>query len=335
MANNNGLYTREDVEFVKRLLVNGVYFDEFVNRFGFSTEQITAMFQSFRQSHFRIFLNDKCGEPCLVLKEDYMKEKGYNSKIITPTLNEKVLVIADTHFGSFNDNPRIMDKIYNFCKAEGISIIIHLGDVIEGKEYYVKPTGGDGLRYSMSDENQLAYLQGCLPYDKGIKMYVLQGNHDQYSNDGIALDTMGQFIEAYGRKDINIVGFDYAELQINSDTLYLNHGYLKEFSAFEKVGDCDLILSGHSHRSKIDYNPGQGYVAESVTTLSNIEHTNKAHPIEDNQFFVGFDVLDISFNDNKTFNTILINRYKMSTSLYSKPRILPSPTVINFSRTRK
>lgn len=335
MANNYGLYTREDEEFVKRLLVNGVYLDEFVKRFGFTTEQITAMFQSFRQNHFRVFLHERCGDPCLMLKEAYIKEKDYNAKIITPTLNEKILVIADTHFGSFNDNPGIMDKIYNFCAAKGINTIIHLGDVVEGKEYYVKPTGGDGLRYSMTDETQLSYLSNCLPYDKNIKMYVLQGNHDQFSNDGIALDTMGQFIETYGRKDIKIVGFDYAELQVNSDVLYLNHGYLKDFSAFEKVGDCDLILSGHSHRSKVDYKPGLGYAAESVTTLSNIEHMNKSKPDEENQFFVGFTVLDITFNDNKTFDTIVSTRYKVTNSQYTKPKPLETTVNIQFNRTRK
>ena len=78
-----------------------------------------------------------------------------------------------------------------------------------------------------------------------------------------------------------------------------------------------------------------GYVVETVPTLSNIEHINNNHEAADNRFFVGFITLDISLNENKTFNTIEINRYKLTNSPYSKPKILPSPTTVEYRRFRK
>lgn len=329
----NGLYSREDCEFVKRLLKNGVYLDEFVNRFGFNIDQITAMFQSFRQESYRVFIGEEAGSKILVLKDKYMKMCGYDDKIISPVNEFKIAIVSDTHFGSKNDNPRIMDKVYNFCKGEGIKDIIHLGDVVEGKEYYVKRVCKGELRYTLTDENQLEYLNQNLPYDKGIKMHILAGNHDQFSNEGVALDIIGQLIKEYKRNDISVAGFDYRAFPVNSDFLYLNHGYIRDYSEYESDTDKSLILNGHSHRSKNDI--CHGYVVETVPTLSNIEHINNNHEAADNRFFVGFITLDISLNENKTFNTIEINRYKLTNSPYSKPKILPSPTTVEYRRFRK
>lgn len=332
---SNGLYSREDETFVKKLLEHGVLLDEFVNRFGFTQEQITAMFQSFRKDFYRVFIIEKCGDLWLVLKPDYMKFMGYNDKIITKKNVLKICLTADPHFGSVNDNPGIMDKVEEFCTVEGIEHIVYLGDTREGTEYYIKKYAKGKCRCELDEESELEYLNQNIPYNKLTTKHILETNHDVFSDDGISRDFVKQLRDKYGREDLKVTGFDYAELPVNGDTLYLNHGYVRDFSDFDYENESRLYLCGHSHRSLSRNNLERGYFVEYVTTLSNIEHKNRNRPDEENNFYVGFEVLEIEFNDNKSFNNVLITRYKTTNSPYSKPEALPHQDLIEFSRVRK
>lgn len=329
---SNGLYSREDEEFVKRLLKSGIAYDELVRRFGLNQEQITAMFQSFRKNFYRVFPIVKCGEICLVLKDEYMKLMGYNDKIMSKKNSFKLCVITDTHAGSVNDIPGIMDKVENFCVAENIEHIIHVGDLIEGAEYYVKKYTKGKCRCETSE---IEYLNKFMPYNKLTKKHILLSNHDIFSDDGIARDIIKQLHDAYGREDVVVSGFDYAELPVNGDTLYLNHGYLKNFSNSDYDEGKRLYLCGHSHRSYERNNMDQGYHVEYLPPLSNIEHRQKNRSPEENNFFVGFITLEVELNDNGTFNTIILTRYETTNSVYTKPKPLPHQSIVEYSRVRK
>ena len=332
----NSIYTDEDYKFVKSILADkptGVSLEEIIYRCHFTSEQLTYIFNAFRKERYRVFIIEKYGEKRLILKDDYMRECGYNDRIVTDKDSIKIVLISDTHFGSKNDNPRIMYKVYDFCKEKGVEHIIHLGDVIEGKEYYVKQSCKSSLRYSLTDECQLENLNNNMPYDKGITTHVLAGNHDSHTNDGIALDIVGELIKTYDRSDIAVAGFDYAKFPVNNDVLYLNHGFIKDFRSFENDLDNNLILCGHSHWSKNDI--FHGYVVEYVTTLSNIEHINPKYNKSGGQFYVGFVTLDIKFNEDKMFDNIVISRYALSNNYFGKPELQSPISEVEFCRVRK
>lgn len=332
---NNGLYTREDEVFFKKLLAHGVIEEELFRRFDFTNEQVIALQQACRKEFFRIFRVQKCGDIWLVDKDEYMKIMGYNDRIVTNGNILKIVSLADTHFGSINDIPGIMDKVENFCTGQGIEHVIHAGDVKEGTEYYVKKYTKGKCRCPLDEDGELKYLNKCLPYNKLTKKHLLLSNHDNFAHDGVSRDFVKQLHDKYGREDLIVSGFDFAELPVNGDKLYLNHGYIKDFSNFDFENEIRVYICGHSHRDLTRINLENGFVVMYLPPLSNIEHKNPNRSAEENNFFVGFKVLEIELNDNKSFNNMLVTTYKTSNSPYSKPEPLPHQDFIEFSRVRK
>ena len=89
----------------------------------------------------------------------------------------KVAIIADTHFGVRNDHPKMLESMTRFLSdvflprliADGITTVVHLGDVFDRRKYVNIVTADAAMRYLI--EPLLA---------RGINLHVLVGNHDCY-----------------------------------------------------------------------------------------------------------------------------------------------------------
>ena len=308
-------YTRENYEKVKELIGQGIFLEDFRKMNKVPEEELNYIFRAFRKKRHLIFLTKLQELDYLAPKETYMQINGISDKIVCDNNLIKICVIADSHFGSIDDNPHILDKVYEFCTEMNIHDIIHLGDFVEGNDYHILHKDEHKLRYGISEEKQFAYLQGCIPFDKNITIHIDEGNHDVFSNTGLANDVLFKFIQQYDRKDMRIVGYDFAEFQINDSVIYLNHGAISDVSKLSPSYTKNLILSGHSHMTECTvYDDGPTFIDKRVVSLSNIKHGN-----DPTNNFTGFATLDIYLDDNGEFSQYLIKDYKIDSNLYDKP----------------
>ena len=173
-------------------------------------------------------------------------------------------------------------------------------------------------------------------YKKGFRIYISEGNHDLYSNTGIANDVLLKYVTEMDRKDITIVGYDLSELYINDSILYLNHGAL-DTNKLNLQYSANAVLSGHSHMTDwllYDSLPEEypTLIEKKVVSCSNIKHGN-----EDSNNFCGFSTLDIRFDENGNYKELVFQDYKIDDPLniYSKPYAIGSRQTVRTHRLTK
>lgn len=89
----------------------------------------------------------------------------------------KIALITDTHFGARNDNPIFADyfaMFYRDCffpylERQGISTVIHLGDIVDRRKY---------INFVTARRLRRDFIDPCV--NNGIKLHVIIGNHDIY-----------------------------------------------------------------------------------------------------------------------------------------------------------
>lgn len=163
---------------------------------------------------------------------------GQDRTIITDA-NEnimKVLLISDLHFGNDLERLDLIDRAYNYCKKNGINIILCGGDIIDGA--YSKGTQKIKNLYQ-----QIEYFIEKYPYDKSILTFSVAGDHDISAFNTAAID----IIEACNnyRHDVIIGGYNNTGINLKNDKIHLYHhvdaGSLRHT-------DAPIILHGHSHK---------------------------------------------------------------------------------------
>lgn len=285
----------------------------------FTDERLVELLKKLKKINYRVFLGSNDFEPTIVSTEEYIKQMNYHDAIINDGSDIKICVISDLHLGSIYDEPKYVDKTWDFCTKLGVKHILNLGDIAENSEYL-----SDGCRrpedfnceITRTLESQVKYLNKNVPFDKDIIHHLLYGNHDLYSSDGVSKDLSRAMKETYGRKDLIVCGIEDTRFRINNDYIHLFHHsfpdiikpYVKKIEGSE---ENEIILAGHSHISKT-YS-GHAYDLECIPTLSNVDHH-----LDDFSFFSGFVLLTISFDENLKMNNIYLQRYRYD-SVYGPP----------------
>ena len=283
----------------------------------FTDERLIELLKKLRKSNYRVFMGTNDFEPTIVSTNEYIKQMNYYDSIKNDGSDLKICVISDLHLGSVNDSPYLVDKAWDFCTELGIKHILNLGDIAEGSEYLADGCRKkDDYRIERTIESQINYLNKFVPYDKNISHHLLYGNHDLYSSDGVSIDLSKLMKEYVGRNDLIVCGVEDTKFPVNNDYIHLFHHsfpdiikpYIKKF---EGEAENEIILAGHSHVSK-SYS-GHAYELECVPTLSNVDHH-----LEDFEFFSGFVILTISFDNNLKMSNIYLQRYRFD-NVYTKP----------------
>lgn len=163
---------------------------------------------------------------------------GQDRTIITDT-NEnsmKVLLISDLHFGNELERLDLIERAYNYCIKNGISIILCGGDIIDGA--YTKGTQKISDLYQ-----QIEYFIKNYPYDKSILTFSVAGDHDISAFNTSSLDII-EMCNNY-RHDIIIGGYNNTGINLKNDKVHLYHHV--EAGAMRQT-DAPIILHGHSHK---------------------------------------------------------------------------------------
>ncbi len=148
--------------------------------------------------------------------------------------DNQILIVADTHVGSYKENQDYIKEAYHIAKSKGIRTAVHAGDIIQS-------TFSNVQKKYTNEDKQIEYLLSTYP--TGLDNYILLGNHDlnTIKKDGHYLEMLGS------REDFHVMGIKRAYLNWQGHPISLYHTCKKYRMPIESL-ETVLNLRGHSHQ---------------------------------------------------------------------------------------
>jgi predicted phosphodiesterase len=176
-------------------------------------------------------------------------------------------LISDTHIGSLYQRIDALEQFYLHCEREGIEIILHAGDVVDGRNVY-KGQEFELLPNARSWPEQLEMFRLSAPVTENITTYFVSGNHDNSFRKLIGLVAGDEFQRV--RPDWKHLGQDTAAITFKAKSgqaftvqlLHPNGGVAYALSyRLQKIIESisggqkpNMMVVGHYHKSL--YVPG-------------------------------------------------------------------------------
>lgn len=163
-------------------------------------------------------------------------------------------IVSDTHYCSRFQQPTHFAAAYKYFKDNGISDVIHAGDVLagngkiyRGQVYELFKQGGDA---------QVDYVVDNYPFVDGITTHVIAGNHDLSFMKSDGIDVLRLIADR--REDFNYLGHYGAYLEIEGIRIYIHHGegglsYARSYKLqklieqFSPENKPHILIAGHYH----------------------------------------------------------------------------------------
>lgn len=201
-------------------------------------------------------LNDK--EIELLLKHLNDKEitlKNYDHKFSSK--HSKFGIISDTHIGIDKFDEGLFLKACKYFKREGITIVYHVGDILEGM------SGRDGHIYELSQigfNNQINYAEQLFK-EMPAEIYAITGNHDQwYQGKNNAGVDVGEELEKrcgnfhnLGPNEADIMLADNVKMKLfhpNDGSAYApGYKLMKLAESFGGSEKPSILFQGHYHKA--------------------------------------------------------------------------------------
>lgn len=121
-------------------------------------------------------------------------------------------LIGDTHFGSLFEATDQLRAFYRTCEMEGVRIVLHAGDVLDGHRIY---KGHEYELHKSGWEAQSDWFAEIAPgRDEKITTYFIAGNHDSSFRKAAGLN-VGRALQAL-RPDWIHVGQDYGRIEFRT-----------------------------------------------------------------------------------------------------------------------
>ncbi len=263
---------------------NGKSIDEFKNKFHMNDSELFGIVElcNMYGLYVSVIRNNK---------NEMVFEKGLpkNLKFEKPYLNSndivvrEFLVVADNHLCNIHQQLGICYELYEEAKIRGIEIALNGGDVVDGN-YKNRPSYPKQTFYEGFDD-QTEYVIRNYPYFPGITTKVISGNHDKTHdfNDGA---TVLKWV-AKERKDIEYVGIDRADLDIDGIRIRLDHpgdgsadalsyASQKSLERINAGSKPNIYITAHYHKwYEMLYNNVFAYSAPCLCGQTNFEMTHK------------------------------------------------------------
>lgn len=234
----------------------------------------------------------------------------YNSIQIN---RQRCLVIADTHIGRLSnnenyiknhtyENERGLFSAYNYALRNGITNVIHLGDLIEG-------FSDNTQRKIPTRLEQIEYLKKVYPYVNGIKTYLLYGNHD------CNLISYDDADKRFHRVCYNteLIGAYSSYIFFCGNRIKLFHESYKNIINNEppKIKNIELpydfILDGHGHRYYIDDTNRIGLMPSLSSSVPDKNTIGFVEMINEEKEYI-FKYFDQNGNEVKSGEKVLIKK---------------------------
>ncbi len=148
-----------------------------------------------------------------------LQGKKKKPKILKKHITDKTFkfgIVSDTHLCSNEERLDELHTFYSICKKEGITEIVHSGDLIAGQGIY---KGQENEISAFGADNQVAYA--VENYPKGITTYFITGNHclSYWKQNGVDIGEM----VASRRKDMVYLGQYQGEIELGGVRIRLIH----------------------------------------------------------------------------------------------------------------
>jgi DNA polymerase II small subunit/DNA polymerase delta subunit B len=193
---------------------------------------------------------------------------GNKKKVqIEKTTSDNVIrfgLCGDTQFGNLHSAPELLHAYLKTCRAEGISTVLHTGDVLDGWKVY---RGQEFDLVAVGLDKQLEIVERQPSVD-GVEVKFITGNHD-LSFKNLAGANIGSLIEKareengkdwvhlgdeQGRvKFVNKEGRSYEVMLMHpgGGTAYaLSYKPQKLVESFEGGRKPNMLAIGHFHKSE-------------------------------------------------------------------------------------
>jgi len=168
--------------------------------------------------------------------------------------------LGDTQLCSRYEKLDLLEAAYDFFEAEGISLVLHAGDFLDGEKVY---RGHEYELHTIGADAQIRYAVQNYPKKAGITTEFITGNHDACYWKQMGLDVGESLAEQ--RDDLIYLGMQEADKIFTSDegriTVRLTHPsggtayavsyksqkYIESLSGGQKP---NLIFMGHFHKQE-------------------------------------------------------------------------------------
>jgi len=184
-----------------------------------------------------------------ILKADYFKT-------FPISIDEKIGILADTHFGSIYAAREHLNDFYKELYSEGVKQFFHAGDLTDGEIYKGQVAEQDAIGF----DSQKELVVKEYPRIKSSKTYFITGNHDLSYLKTAGAD-IGEAIEK-DRSDMIYLGREYCKIrdldkEMDMDLVHLKRGlaYAMSYPLQKYMRDQpnirkpDILIAGHRHRS--------------------------------------------------------------------------------------
>ena len=249
-------------------------------------------------------------EPTFKITQPHIEETNeFNINVPDEAKYYDVMLVSDFHLYEFDSKTiKALDRLNDYCVANGINMILNLGDMFDG-------IGSRTLSYEKAVKNYKLIEEAInkIPYTPNLYHAILGGNHDKnithYGFDPIE-------VLSRGRKDIINLGYTHSSIVLNSadmrigtfdihhpDVFDLNNKlddngldtenierYLDEIHLRSGIDRSDSYIDflGHTHKSQFN-------LFKSYYLITSYLCANK-----------GAVHLRIYFNDDKTIKYMVI-----------------------------
>ncbi|HHW69101.1 MAG TPA: hypothetical protein GX747_02015 [Tenericutes bacterium] len=244
------------------MIYYGVSTNEIMKQLNITKEEFIFYLKKIKEMGYTLIKKEIKGE------KKYFFRYGYDEKIhcinneYEPEIETekfRAVVISDNHLGHKRDRIDLIDNVFEYAAANSIKYIINTGDFINGVTY-----SDDIINRGQSNLEQIDYAMIKYPYDKNIKTILLLGNHDAAPLYEEGID-IRKIIENK-RKDIICLGYRFAKILLNSESIALYHpfyiGDTKQYendikSLYNYTNLPKIAFLGHTHNiyrnNKLDF----------------------------------------------------------------------------------
>jgi predicted phosphodiesterase len=190
-----------------------------------------------------------------IIQSPHDRERDRETSIELGKEHMRFGLVSDTHGGSKFEQLTALRRFYRHGDEAEVDAFIHAGDATQGSDRM--HLGMEHEVHAHGSDAQVSYVVGTYPSsERGVKTYMISGNHDaSFLKDG-GSNVVRQIAKA--REDIVYLGQDAAYLTIGNLRAYVVHpdgggSYAKSYkpqkmaSALPAEKDVRLLLMGHYH----------------------------------------------------------------------------------------
>ena len=171
----------------------------------------------------------------------------------------RIGIVSDTHLGSKHQQLTYLKQIYQYFAELDIKIVLHGADLLEGNGFLYR--GQNFEMFVHGADEQVDYAINNYPRVKGIKTYIISGNHDLsfFSQSGV--DVVKKVCQS--REDMGYIGQYSGFINLPGNMLtYLLHGagansYARSYKLqkivenFSSENKPKLFIMGHYHITNV------------------------------------------------------------------------------------